>query len=55
MADYYFETDVTMFTGYDRILAECHIANFGKIVCSSKFHDVIEVEDAIHLIEEGLV
>lgn len=55
MEDFVFETDVDKFEGYDRAVAECHMANFGVIVCDKTWGDPLDTEEVGYLIQDGIL
>lgn len=36
--------EITRFNGYDKAVAECHIANFGKIIVDAVYQQPIDNE-----------
>ena len=36
--------EITRFSGYDRVVAECHIANCGKIIVEAVYEQPIDNE-----------
>lgn len=39
--------DISKFKGYDKVLAQCHLDNFGVIYLDDEYDEPLEVEDVI--------
>lgn len=44
-------TNVEQFKGYDRVLAQCHMNNWGKVFIDDEYNQPMEVEDVINELE----
>ena len=44
--------DLSKFTGYNRVLAQCHLDNWG-VVYMDEYGEPLEVEDVLYMIEEA--